>query len=310
MKTKLHKTLFLGALTLMGAQAINAQTPYAGTPFGGTAAKVGEVVGLTTKIQLEDFDSAGATFPDGFNTGVSAETAGKFGTYWDKSAGNDQGDAVPGTIRPNGDVDITESTDADGNPNVIITGNQGGEYQCFTVEFVKSGDYHANVNYKVFAAGKKYQIFIYTLDNFDAFNKIAFNSFDLDAHLPKSDNGGATGVTYMDSPNGNTFNITAGTYVVLARTLDGGPTYDYISFTLDAELSVDDAQLKANTLTAYPNPAQDGRFNLSIESKWEVYSLLGVKVLKGEGKIIDLSTFAKGAYIVKTPYASKMLISK
>lgn len=310
MKTKLHKVLFLGALALMGIQLSNAQGAYFGIPFSGTAIKVGETVGIEAKVQLEDFDSVDNGFTDGFNVGAASSTADKFGTYWDKTVGNDQGSAVPGTIRPAGDVDVTESTDADGNPNVVITGNQGGEYQCFTVEFAKSGDYHANVNYKVFANGKRYQIFIYNLDNFDTFSKVAFNTFDDGVEMPKSDNGGTTGVTYMNSTNGTTFTMTAGTYVVMALTLDGGPTFDYISFTLDAELGVNDEQLKANTLKAFPNPANDGLFKLNISSKWNVFNLLGVEVLKGEGKSVDLSGFAKGAYILRTPYNSKMLISK
>ncbi|MFD1616267.1 GEVED domain-containing protein [Gelatiniphilus marinus] len=89
----------------------------------------------------------------------------------------------------------------------------------------------------------------------------------------------------------------------------GGEVEDYKVILSNTALSVEDNKLK-NNFKAYPNPAADGLFNLSIESKWDVYSLLGTKVLEGKGKKVDLSAFAKGTYILRTPFTSKLLISK
>jgi hypothetical protein len=68
--------------------------------------------------------------------------------------------------------------------------------------------------------------------------------------------------------------------------------------------------LKDNLLSAYPNPAIDGQFKLNTKENWSVYSILGVKILNGNGDKIDLSRFAKGTYILKVGSESKILISK
>ncbi|MDW5288127.1 T9SS type A sorting domain-containing protein [Formosa sp. PL04] len=313
MKTKLHKTLFISAFAFIGLQTVNAQTPYSGTPYGGKATVVGEKVGSSTKIQLENFDSLGDAFPNGFNTGgePGKPTAGSntFGTYWDKSVGN----SGSVELRAGSDVDLEEDTDEDGNPRIFVTGNQSGEFQCFTVEFAKSGTYTYRVNYMSFAAaGKNHQAFIYNTNNFDVVSKVLFNTFDEEVGvLPKSDNDGATGVTFQESQPGKTFEVNAGTYVIMNKMLDGGPNFDYFTITMESVLGVEDEKLEVKTMKAYPNPAIDGRFNLSLDGKWDVYSMLGVKVLSGEGKSVDLSTYAKGAYILKAENnISKMLISK
>jgi len=70
--------------------------------------------------------------------------------------------------------------------------------------------------------------------------------------------------------------------------------------------------LKKNKLKVFPNPTYNGLFylkdNLSIDNTWEVYSLLGVKILEGSGKTINLSGNAKGLYILKAKNKTIKLI--
>ncbi|PQJ76603.1 T9SS type A sorting domain-containing protein [Polaribacter glomeratus] len=321
MKTKLHKALFIGALALLGAQTSQAQgdNVYLGEPFGGTAIKIGAtgVVGSVTRMELENFDSLPG-FPDSFNIGANMSSEA-FGTYWDKSVaagavpGNNSGNDVAGTYRPAGDVDVAEITYEDTSTGYVITGNQGGEYTLQTVEVVTAGTYHLNLNFKSFGAGKRYEITLYSPATLTPVKQlfVATSADAIDGTLLSTNIADDGGYIYRDSQNSKPFTLEVGTWIVYARTLDGGPTFDYIKFTFDstATASVDDEQVLGSKLSAYPNPSAGGVFNLNKESNWEVYNVLGVKVLRGEGTSVNLSQFAKGVYILKTPHATKRLIT-
>ena len=53
-------------------------------------------------------------------------------------------------------------------------------------------------------------------------------------------------------------------------------------------------------LAVYLVPSNNGVFNLSKSSTWEVNYTLGVKVIEGEGVLVNISTFSKGMYLLKT----------
>lgn len=59
-------------------------------------------------------------------------------------------------------------------------------------------------------------------------------------------------------------------------------------------------ELASKSLKAFPNPSSNGVFNLTVETSYTVYSLLGKQVLKGSGTSVDLSGLSKGLYILKT----------
>ncbi len=62
------------------------------------------------------------------------------------------------------------------------------------------------------------------------------------------------------------------------------------------------------TTTIYPNPSATGLFTLSKEENWQVYNLIGQKILEGKGDKIDISSFAKGIYNLKTESTGFKLI--
>ncbi|PWH84437.1 hypothetical protein DIS18_07870 [Algibacter marinivivus] len=295
MKTKLQKTLFFSALALLGMQAVSAQ--YVGVPFPDktTPLAIGETTNVETRIELENFDSVedGTGFYiDGLNTGNTTTSPPVTGTYNDKSAGSG-GDNT--TYRPGADVDLMN--DATG---IVVTGIQGQEYALYTIEIKEDGDYDFTVNYRINAGigSKNLQVWLRDANDLSS-EGILFNG-TLNV---------GTGA-YEDMKIVDTEALTAGIYVLLVRYVSAGPRFDYIAVTRTSTLSVEENKLKASKFKAFPNPANDGIFNLNIEAKWDVYSLIGTKVLEGEGKQVDLSTFAKGAYILRTPFTSKMLISK
>lgn len=296
MKTKLHKTLLFSALALLGIQLVSAQS-YVGVPFPDktTPLALGATPNVETRIELENFDSVedGTGFyVDGINTGNTTTTPPVTGTYNDKSAGSGGNNMA---YRPAADVDLMN--DASG---IVITDVQGQEYALYTIELKEDGDYDFTVNYRINnnVSGKKLQVWLRDATNLSS-KGILFNG-DLNP---------GTG-SYEDMKIVDAEALTAGTYVLLVRYVSSGPRFDYIAVTRVSTLSVEENKLKASTFKAYPNPANDGIFNLNIETTWDVYTLLGSKVLEGEGKKVDLSTFAGGSYILRTPFTSKILITK
>lgn len=110
-----------------------------------------------------------------------------------------------------------------------------------------------------------------------------------------------TGGTYKDYVSEN-FDLAAGFWVLELQIPTGGagPNYDYVTLVKDGVLDVDDDVLLAKQLVVYPMPSSTGIFNLSENTSWEVYSMLGVKVMQGEGVLVDISNFSKGMYILRT----------
>ncbi len=71
-----------------------------------------------------------------------------------------------------------------------------------------------------------------------------------------------------------------------------------------------DKNESSSDLLVYPNPSRDGLFYLSTVEYWTIYSTFGLPILKGNEAIVDLSSYAKGMYILKTKDKTKKLIYK
>ncbi len=55
-------------------------------------------------------------------------------------------------------------------------------------------------------------------------------------------------------------------------------------------------------ITVFPNPSSSGVFNIKTQTpqNWEVYALDGRKILSGHGSKVNISSFSKGIYILRT----------
>ena len=301
MKTKLHFLRLTVFAALLSFQIGLAQT---GGAFGG----VTPTVGAGTIIEFENFDlggnALGGTAPFG---------------YSDKSPGNvvaTTATAQPSTLRSGTDVDVADQM-LSGEPTGItyVGGSQGGEFLYYSVSIGTSGKYHFVISYAHGSANnKKYRIERLNTDLTEPVVLVDGLTDFATTGLPKTENSSTFG-TNTAGPAGSPFQfdlIAGQNYVIKFSILDAGPSFDYFQFIRDgdASLSTNSIEDGANSLKVFPNPATDGKFQLNIESKWDVYSVVGVKVLKGEGKNIDLSSLPKGVYILKTPFASKVLVSK
>ncbi len=63
-------------------------------------------------------------------------------------------------------------------------------------------------------------------------------------------------------------------------------------------LNNNEIELIKNNFAIYPNPSDNGLFSLSEPKNWEVYNVVGVKILSGNGDKLELEKFTKGIYFV------------
>lgn len=220
-------------------------------------------------IQAEDYDLGGAGF-----------------AFSDSSVGNSGG------VYREDDVDIVVA-----GTGFIVTSSSGNEYLRYTVNVTEPGKYEMRINYKTFSITSK-PIAAYILP------KDLSSSTEL-----FYDRGGATtsgmrrvtsGTDFQDYTSAE-FDLNAGLAVLELRIPQGGagPSYDYITLNKKETLSVNQINKIEEKLRIYPIPSKDGIFNLSKESNWKVYSILGTKIAEGNGKLVDISNFSKGLYLLK-----------
>lgn len=286
------------AFCLLTLFAFQAQAQYSGAAFGGNIPQIGATVGTSVQIEFENYDAlASDVNGDGANYGLQPSDlpadlpAG--GTYFDKSpGGSDSGNP----IRFGSDVDIEA-----GATGAVLAGNQGQEFTLYTVNVVQAGTYHMGVNYLHGGNSKDIRLSYYNADGTGPRVDL-YDTLDDDG-LPSTDG------EYITTDNLGSFDLPAGTILLRFLHLDAGPRFDYFTLTLD-EISTSTKDEQLNALKAFPNPASNGIFNVNIEDEWNVYSLVGAKVLKGAGNRVDLSNFPKGVYYLKTSYATIKLISE
>lgn len=107
---------------------------------------------------------------------------------------------------------------------------------------------------------------------------------------------------------------TADPYKIQIKYLDDQLEIDYQNLTETyIVLSVNNPDsYKNDNLIIYPNPNSSGVFKIKEDdytnTSWEVYSILGVKVLEGTGTTINLSGNAKGLYFCKRENITAKLV--
>ena len=220
-------------------------------------------------VQVEDYDLGGEGL-----------------AYHDSSLGNDTSG-----YRTENDVDLTV-----GGSGFVSTSLSGGEYTRYTINVTESGSYYMLVNYKTSSStSKPFAVALLPID--------LSSSRTLFSQPAGSTTSGIihTGGNYKDYVSTN-FDLDAGFWVLELQIPNGGagPNYDYVTLIRDGVLDVEDDVLLAKQLVVYPMPSNTGIFNLSESTSWEVYSMLGIKVIQGEGVLVDISKFSKGMYILRT----------
>lgn len=242
-------------------------TNYPTRPFSGTSHVVPGV------IQMEDYDwgGSGAAF---FDT-----SAGNSGNFY--------------RTEPGDDVDI-----AQGGTGFVVTSLTGGEYMRYSVNVTQSDTYKMLVNYTTYSTtSKPFEAHLLTKDL--SYSKLLFSAPNgsTSSGIKKINDGAA----FQDYTS-DEFVLEKGLWVLEVKIPSGGagPRYDYITLNKVGSLSTVELEDDSSSLKAYPVPSRDGLFFLSEHKRWEVYSVLGNKLIDGDGILIDLSHFSKGVYFLKT----------
>lgn len=93
--------------------------------------------------------------------------------------------------------------------------------------------------------------------------------------------------------------LTQGEQILRLSIVVKGFNIDKIEFT-KAVVSSTENQSTTTSFEVFPNPSEDGVFQLSHEAEWEVMDLDGKVILSGSTKKINLTNHASGIYLLKS----------
>ena len=155
------------------------------------------------------------------------------------------------------------------------------EYWNYTFNVTADGTFDLDMNLAASGTSNKWQIFVDDV-------KVKDTTF---ASL-----GAANAIRKVTFGN---IKLTKGSRVITLKALSGNMTFDnfriYKRGTVITDIE-EDAIVSQNSI--FPNPSQDGIFNLSQTTTWEITSVLGKKLMSGNGNQIDLTSYPKGIYLV------------
>lgn len=227
-------------------------------------------------IELEDYDLGGQGF-----------------AFSDLDVGNSGG----AYRTENGDnVDISV-----GGTNFVLNDLRPNEFTRYTINVIESGVYEMIVNYRTFSNTSKSLATYLLPKDLSSSTELFYDrgGSSTSGIIRSEDNNGS--VVFLNYQS-TEFNLNAGVAVLEFRIPQGGngPSYDNIILNKIESLSIENITNSSENLKIYPMPSKYGIFNLSIPSKWEVYSFLGAKIAEGNGVYVDISYFSKGMYLLKT----------
>lgn len=91
--------------------------------------------------------------------------------------------------------------------------------------------------------------------------------------------------------------LTKGEHILRVETVQQGFFLDWIEVRGEA---TGINNLNKVKLSVYPNPSSVGVFTLSEARSYNVFSIDGMMIKSGEGTTVNLSSYAKGMYLLKT----------
>ena len=183
-----------------------------------------------------------------------------------------------------------------GGSGYVIGNTNKGEWMEYTVEVVESGDYELHVFYASGrpGGGARISVSLPEENSYVVTNKV----------LPATDGWSA----FKDYSFG-LVRLEKGIHILRVAVADDGFNLDRIEFK--KEIKVGTEPIFKNSLKVHPNPSSSGQFILSELQKWEVFTMNGIKVLEGEGRVINLTQNAKGLFLLKTQHkeAIKLVVN-
>ena len=90
--------------------------------------------------------------------------------------------------------------------------------------------------------------------------------------------------------------VNAGTDPIPNDPVRQNPILSQSLVTANSEVILEEEKVER---FIFPNPSNDGIFNLSESDVWKVTSITGKELKAGNGNLIDLSSYPKGVYLIK-----------
>ena len=183
--------------------------------------------------------------------------------------------------------------------------NLGGQYRTDGVDIgaIPSGGNF--VGYTATGEWMEYTINVAEAGNYDfvmstsSLGGAGLMSIDLDGTLLKSS------IPLPKTVDWNTFVISTirvslpvGKHLLRLNVQNFGFNIDKILVKASLATGVD-MELENEQFAIYPNPSQNGVFNLSQSANWKVNSILGKELMSGNGAQVNLSGYSKGVYLIK-----------
>ena len=224
--------------------------------------------------------------------------------------------AIPGTIEAeNYDVggegvsyhdsdDINESAlyrddgvdIVDGGTKYSVEHTKNKEWQEYTIDVKEDGEYDFVVSYSSNLSSGTARI---SLSLPDEGKEIVSNYKLLSTY--GWDN-------YWEETIATDVSLSKGKHVIRIDVVQFGFNLDWIKIKGDGVTKT--KELKLTSVSVFPNPNSTGIFNLNRVSNYSVYSIEGLKVLSGKGRLIDIFSFPKGIYILKTETSCHKIVFK
>lgn len=198
-------------------------------------------------------------------------------------------------------------TSASASNGFVVGGVIANEWLEYTVNVADAGSYKLEITYASGNASTNVTNGKITAATYDTAGTKLNDLIQAPNEIYVSGNSNWNDFRVIES---SAFNLNAGTNQIIRISMGAGSVnLDKFKFIYQGpSLGVNDISSKITKVNVYPNPSKNGKFSLSESTKWEVYSISGAKVKQGEGELIDISSAAKGVYILKTESVTKRII--
>jgi poly(hydroxyalkanoate) depolymerase family esterase len=215
------------------------------------------------------------------------DVGGNGSAYNDNTPGSQVTPVV--NFRTNEDVDIENTTDAGGGYNIAYIMN--GEWLEYTVNVTSAGAYSLDLRMAADGAGKTLHV---EVDGVNATGAIA---------VPNT-----AGWQIWQTATVNNLNLTQGQHIIRVAFDSDYMNLNWIEFKKMNVTGLEEERME--TMQLFPNPSEDGNFNLSLATEWRVYNTIGEMILQGYDTRINLSDYPSGIYILESKFGRQKIVKQ
>lgn len=245
-----------------------------------------EAVVVKVNVPQAPYNGTPLTIP-GIIQAEHFDVGGNGVAYNDNTPGSAVTPAV--NFRSNEDVDIETTTDAGGGHNIAYIMN--GEWLEYTVNVTTDGAYSLDLRMAADGAGKTLHV---DIDGVNITGAVA---------VPNT-----AGWQTWQTATVNNLNPTQGQHVIRISFDSDYMNLNFIEFKKMIPTGLEEN--RTETIRLYPNPSEDGYFNLSLATEWQVYNAVGELLFKGNDNKINLSDYPAGMYVLESKFGRQKLVRR